>query len=80
MIKHYTATYPSAAQAKKFAANAERVIHGADNVARVGKVVGFDAEAIDPAGYSTYADVALSVGYYGGPGTKLNGNSVPREM
>lgn len=78
-MKHHIATYPNATQAKEFAENAERVI-GATGITRTGRTVEFDAPLTDGNGYSTHGDIALSVGYYGGPGTKLNGNRVPREM
>lgn len=76
--KHFTAKYPTATQAKEFAENAMRTT-GAENVTRQGRMVEFDAPTVDEYGDSLYGDIALSVGYYGGPGTTLNGNRVPRE-
>jgi hypothetical protein len=75
--RRYTAKYPNATQAREFAENAARVLD-ATNVTRAGRTVEFDAPAQDFDGESTYYDVALSVGYYGGDGTTLNGRRLPR--
>jgi hypothetical protein len=77
--RRFTATYPNASQAKDWEANANRTT-GAINIVRDGKVVTFDAPIIDRSGYYVLGDISLSVGHYGGPGTRLNGHRVPREM
>jgi len=76
---HFVARYPNATQAKAFAENAARVIGGAQDVTRVGRVVEFNAPILDSDGYPQWGDIQLSVGAYGGPGTTLNGQSTPRE-
>ena len=74
---HFVAIYPLVKQATEFAANAVRVVN-ATNVTRKGKVVEFDVALTPGEETDAYGDVRLSVGYYGGDGTTLNGNRLPR--
>lgn len=69
-IAHFTANCMSAGNAAEFAAEAERTC-GATNITRKGRVVEFDAEAVDDQGESRIGDVHESARYYGGDRTKL---------
>lgn len=77
-VRHFTATFRTAGHAREFQENAERVA-GATNITRNGSAVEFDAPTVDDMGYGLIPDIRLSVGYYGGPGTKVNGTTVPHE-
>ena len=67
---HFTATCANATNAAEFAAEAERTC-GATDITRKGRVVEFDAVAIDDDGSVLIGDVHESARYYGGDSTKL---------
>ena len=71
----FLARFPEPGQAKDFRDNVDRVIATTGTSTLDGNDVTFTAPTIDTHGDPTLGDIMLSVGYYGGAGTKLRINN-----